>query len=62
MKLLEFLMENYEVDNMSPELRAELEAQIEAKFERDDYVEMANVLVLLDNLPKDLLQKFWDKI
>lgn len=62
MKLLAFLMENYEVDNMSPEDMETLWKKIEAKFGRDDYTEMANILVLINELPKELRQKFWDRI
>ena len=50
-------MENYEVDNMSPEDMETLWKKIEAKFGRDDYTEMANILVLINELPKELRQK-----
>ena len=63
MTLLEYLMEQFEVDGgQSPEELDELWVKIKSYYGRDDFVELANQLVLMENLPMELTQKFWDNM
>jgi len=60
MEILKYLMENFYVDGEND--IQDLISHIKANFTADDACELANVLVLIDNMPKELSQPIWDMI
>lgn len=60
MKILKYLMENYNLDDIN-DIKALWEG-LDIIATRDECTEFANILVLMENLPKNLCQKFWDRI
>lgn len=60
--LIEFLLTEVSPDGMEDAEVQELWEKINKKFGHDDYVRLANVLVVLDTMPAELKQKMWDNI
>lgn len=62
MKILQYLLKNYDFDDFtSSELRIIVNT-IKHKFEKEDYIEFANIIVLIENLDPKITQTIYKSL
>ena len=62
MEIIKYLLENFDLDGHNANDLAAAKAYIQANFSADDAVEFANILITINELPKELTQAITNMI